>query len=127
MSSPQLPSERESLRSSAGHKCPPPPSSSRTFPAPSSRPTAPPTRRPAAARDLPARVSGGMRRRVAMAQKWMIAGESLLMDEPFSALDIHTRHLMEAELLALWEESERKTVVFVTHDLEEAIALADDV
>jgi NitT/TauT family transport system ATP-binding protein len=63
-----------------------------------------------------------------MAQHWIIDRSILLMDEPFSALDVHTRLRMESELLALWEESEaRKTVVFVTHDLEEAIALADDV
>jgi NitT/TauT family transport system ATP-binding protein len=48
------------------------------------------------------------------------------MDEPFSALDIQTRNLMENELLRLWQE-DRKTVLFVTHDLEEAIALADRV
>jgi len=71
-------------------------------------------------------LSGGMRKRVAMAQNWIIDREILLMDEPFSALDIHTRQRMEAELLALWEGS-RKTVVFVTHDLEEALALADEV
>jgi NitT/TauT family transport system ATP-binding protein len=50
------------------------------------------------------------------------------MDEPFSALDVHTRQSMEAELLALWESGgDRKTVLFVTHDLEEAIGLADRV
>jgi NitT/TauT family transport system ATP-binding protein len=48
------------------------------------------------------------------------------MDEPFSALDVHTRLLMEGEILALWAES-TKTVMFVTHDLEEAIALSDEV
>jgi NitT/TauT family transport system ATP-binding protein len=48
------------------------------------------------------------------------------MDEPFSALDVHTRQIMETELLALWRES-GKTVMFITHDLEEAIALADEV
>jgi len=78
------------------------------------------------ARHFPAQLSGGMRKRVAMAQNWIIDREILLMDEPFSALDIHTRQRMEAELLALWEGS-RKTVVFVTHDLEEALALADEV
>jgi len=87
------------------------------------------------ARHYPAQLSGGMRKRVAMAQNWIIDREILLMDEPFSALDIHTRQRMEAELLALWEGSPataagqtgRKTVVFVTHDLEEAVALADEV
>jgi len=76
----------------------------------------------------PAQLSGGMRKRVAMAQNWIIDRGLLLMDEPFSALDVHTRQRMEGELLALWESSTpRKTVVFVTHDLDEAIALADDV
>ena len=88
------------------------------------------------ARHFPAQLSGGMRKRAAMAQNWIIDREILLMDEPFSALDIHTRQRMETELLTLWEESShgsgssesaRKTVVFVTHDLEEAIALADRV
>src|SRR5438034_5502196 len=78
------------------------------------------------ARHFPAQLSGGMRKRVTMAQNWIIDREILLMDEPFSALDVHTRQSMEAELLALWDET-RKTVVFVTHDLEEAIALADEV
>jgi NitT/TauT family transport system ATP-binding protein len=75
----------------------------------------------------PAQLSGGMRKRVAMAQNWIIDRGVVLMDEPFSALDVHTRQRMEGELLSLWEESPRKTVVFVTHDLEEAIALADEV
>jgi NitT/TauT family transport system ATP-binding protein len=80
----------------------------------------------------PSQLSGGMRKRVAMAQNWVIDRDILLMDEPFSALDVHTRQRMESELLALWEtESQavrsRKTVLFVTHDLEEAIALADEV
>jgi NitT/TauT family transport system ATP-binding protein len=81
----------------------------------------------------PAQLSGGMRKRAAMAQHWIIDRSMLLMDEPFSALDVHTRLSMEAELLTLWESTDRpagtakKTVVFVTHDLEEAIALADEV
>src|SRR5947209_4475363 len=77
----------------------------------------------------PAQLSGGMRKRVVMAQNWIIDRGIVLMDEPFSALDVHTRQRMETELLALWEGSgtTRKTVVFVTHDLEEAIALADEV
>ena len=74
----------------------------------------------------PAQLSGGMRKRVAMAQNWIIDRDILLMDEPFSALDVHTRQRMETELLALWE-MEKRTVLFVTHDLEEAIALADEV
>jgi NitT/TauT family transport system ATP-binding protein len=76
----------------------------------------------------PSQLSGGMRKRVAMAQNWIIDRGMLLMDEPFSALDVHTRQRMETELLNLWEATaEKKTVIFVTHDLEEAIALADEV
>jgi sulfonate transport system ATP-binding protein len=108
----------------------------------------------------PSQLSGGMRKRVTMAQNWIIDRGMVLMDEPFSALDVHTRQRMETELLSLWDESgssrtlpkqaigssrtlpkrampaavvsgfsqtSRKTVVFVTHDLEEAIALADEV
>ena len=74
----------------------------------------------------PAQLSGGMRKRASMAQNWILDRAMVLMDEPFSALDVHTRQRMETELLALWD-SQRKTVVFVTHDLEEAIALADEV
>jgi len=75
---------------------------------------------------FPAQLSGGMRKRAAMAQCWIVDPDILLMDEPFSALDIHTRMRMEAELLDLWTGSP-KTVLFVTHDLEEAISLADEV
>jgi NitT/TauT family transport system ATP-binding protein len=75
----------------------------------------------------PSQLSGGMRKRVAMAQNLVIDRSILLMDEPFSALDVHTRQRMETELLALWSETSRRTVLFVTHDLEEAIALADEV
>lgn len=74
----------------------------------------------------PAQLSGGMRKRVAMAQSWIVDPSILLMDEPFSALDVHTRQRMESELLSLWTASP-KTVLFVTHDLEEAIALSDEV
>jgi NitT/TauT family transport system ATP-binding protein len=127
----------------------------------------------------PSQLSGGMRKRVVMAQNWIIDRGIVLMDEPFSALDVHTRQQMESELLTLWEgsglsrtlpekpgasrpvlepptpastqpawptpastrpespapasvvsgfsQTVRKTIVFVTHDLEEAIALADEV
>jgi NitT/TauT family transport system ATP-binding protein len=78
------------------------------------------------AASFPYQLSGGMRRRVAMAQCWIVNPDVLLMDEPFSALDIHTRHKMEDELLRLWADS-HTTVLFVTHDLEEAIALSDEV
>jgi NitT/TauT family transport system ATP-binding protein len=74
----------------------------------------------------PHQLSGGMRKRAAIAQSWIVEPRLLLMDEPFSALDVHTRQGMENELLGLWQES-RKTVLFITHDLEEAIALADEV
>ena len=74
----------------------------------------------------PHELSGGMRKRVALAQTLILDPKILLMDEPFSALDVQTRSLMENELLNLWAQ-DRKSVVFVTHDLEEAIALSDRV
>jgi NitT/TauT family transport system ATP-binding protein len=69
---------------------------------------------------------GYMKKRMAMAQSLITGPKILLMDEPFSALDVQTRALMENELLSLWSEM-RASVLFVTHDLEEAIALADKV
>jgi NitT/TauT family transport system ATP-binding protein len=75
---------------------------------------------------FPHQLSGGMRKRVSMVQSWIVDPDILLMDEPFSALDIHSRLKMEQELLSLWSDS-RKTIMFVTHDLEEAIALSDEV
>ena len=74
----------------------------------------------------PHQLSGGMRKRVALAQTLILDPDILLMDEPFSALDVQTRQLMENELLELWS-ADRKSVVFITHDLEEAIALSDRV
>jgi NitT/TauT family transport system ATP-binding protein len=74
----------------------------------------------------PHQLSGGMRKRVALAQTFINEPQILLMDEPFSALDVQTRNLMGGELLQLWASSSA-SVVFVTHDLEEAIALADRV
>ena len=74
----------------------------------------------------PHQLSGGMRKRVSLAQTLILNPQILLMDEPFSALDIQTRQLMENELLELWS-ADRKSVVFITHDLEEAIALSDRV
>jgi NitT/TauT family transport system ATP-binding protein len=74
----------------------------------------------------PHELSGGMRKRVALAQILILDPQLLLMDEPFSALDVQTRQLMENELLDLWSAN-RKSVLFITHDLEEAIALSDRV
>jgi NitT/TauT family transport system ATP-binding protein len=74
----------------------------------------------------PHQLSGGMRKRVALAQTLILDPPIILMDEPFSALDIQTRQLMENELLELWAAN-RKSVVFITHDLEEAISLSDRV
>jgi NitT/TauT family transport system ATP-binding protein len=74
----------------------------------------------------PHQLSGGMRKRVALAQMLILDPQILLMDEPFSALDVQTRQLMENELLELWQAN-RKSVLFITHDLEEAISLSDRV
>ncbi len=74
----------------------------------------------------PHQLSGGMRKRVSMAAALINEPSILLMDEPFSALDVQTRAIMSNELLLLWGRT-RPSVIFVTHDLEEAIALADKV
>jgi NitT/TauT family transport system ATP-binding protein len=74
----------------------------------------------------PHQLSGGQRKRVALAATFVNDPEILLMDEPFSALDVQTRALMSDELLELWEGT-GASVIFVTHDLEESIALADKV
>ncbi len=74
---------------------------------------------------FPHELSGGMRKRAQLAQSLVADPAVLLMDEPFSALDVQTRNLMENELLGLWGAS-AKTVLFITHDLEEAIALSDE-
>jgi NitT/TauT family transport system ATP-binding protein len=74
----------------------------------------------------PHQLSGGMRKRVSLAQMLILDPKILLMDEPFSALDVQTRSLMENELLELWSAN-RKSVIFITHDLEEAISLSDRV
>jgi NitT/TauT family transport system ATP-binding protein len=74
----------------------------------------------------PHQLSGGMRKRVALAQTLVTKPKIMLMDEPFSALDVQTRALMQDELLRLWSGS-GAAVIFVTHDLDEAIALADKV
>ncbi|MGE0496356.1 MAG: ABC transporter ATP-binding protein [Ramlibacter sp.] len=74
----------------------------------------------------PHQLSGGMRKRTALAQTLVLDPDIILMDEPFSALDIQTRQLMENEVLALWA-ARRKAVLFITHDLDEAIAMSDRV
>lgn len=74
----------------------------------------------------PHQMSGGMRKRVSLAQTLVLDPDIILMDEPFSALDIQTRQLMENEVLALWA-AKRKAVLFITHDLDEAIAMSDRV
>ncbi len=72
----------------------------------------------------PHQLSGGMKQRVAIARALANQPEILLMDEPFAALDAQTRHLMQEELLRIWE-AERKTVVYITHAMEEAVLLGD--
>jgi NitT/TauT family transport system ATP-binding protein len=74
----------------------------------------------------PHQLSGGMRKRTSLAQVLALDPDIILMDEPFSALDIQTRQLMENEVLDLWA-AKRKAVLFITHDLDEAIAMSDRV
>ena len=75
---------------------------------------------------FPYQLSGGMQQRANLARALTVDPEILLMDEPFAALDAQTRELMQAELLRIWNEA-RKTVLFITHQIDEAIYLSDRV
>ena len=72
---------------------------------------------------LPNMLSGGMKQRVAIARTLAMGSDTLLMDEPFSSLDRHTRMHLDQELLGIWEK-EKKTIMFITHDIDEALLLS---
>jgi ABC-type nitrate/sulfonate/bicarbonate transport system ATPase subunit len=76
--------------------------------------------------EYPSALSGGMRQRAALLRTWLMGRSTLLLDEPFGALDALTRKELQSWLLRVWKEFER-TVMFITHDVEEAVYLADRV
>ncbi|OHV28815.1 ABC transporter ATP-binding protein [Parafrankia colletiae] len=78
------------------------------------------------AQRYPSQLSGGMQKRASLARGLVYNPSTLLMDEPFGALDAQLRFTMQKELLRIWER-DRKTIIFVTHDLDEALLLADKV
>ena len=78
------------------------------------------------AKHYPMELSGGMRKRAALARTLIYSPELVMMDEPFSALDAHVKMMMHEELLRIWDV-EKKTILFITHDLTEAITLSDQV
>jgi ABC-type nitrate/sulfonate/bicarbonate transport system ATPase subunit len=74
----------------------------------------------------PSDLSGGMKQRLQVARALAVNPDILYLDEPFGALDSVTRHIMRGELLRIWQ-AERRTIIFVTHDIDEAVQLADRV
>jgi NitT/TauT family transport system ATP-binding protein len=78
-------------------------------------------------RAYPQSLSGGMKQRVALARVFALDPEIMLLDEPFAALDAQLRQLLQEDLLAQWEQERERTAMFVTHSLDEAILLGDQV